>query len=83
MHVHSLNIATSLVLSPPIVNHVFCPTSDDWNFYDFNQDPQAADIFLQGFDAGNTSVAHKQNRALLFDSMLFHQSDPFRFKKGE
>ncbi|CAM9268601.1 unnamed protein product [Ectocarpus fasciculatus] len=55
---------------------------DDWGFQEFNQEPEAIQAFLEANDAGNTSVPYRQNRALMFDSMLFHQSDPFRFKKG-
>ena len=54
----------------------------DWSFQEFNRDPISVMDFLEENDAGNTSTPHRQNRALLFDSMLFHQSDPFRFKKG-
>ncbi|CAM9479741.1 unnamed protein product [Ectocarpus sp. 13 AM-2016] len=54
----------------------------DWGFQEFNQEPDAIQAFLDANDAGNTSVPYRQNRALMFDSMLFHQSDPFRFKKG-
>ena len=57
--------------------------SDNWSFQDFNENPDNVQRFLEENDAGNTSVPHRQNRALLFDSALFHQSDPFRFKKGE
>lgn len=55
----------------------------DWTFPDFNGDPQTVEHFLQTNNAGNTSVSHRQNRALMFDSMLFHESNPFRFKSGE
>ncbi|CAM9145497.1 unnamed protein product, partial [Pylaiella littoralis] len=55
----------------------------EWSFEDFNADPSGIEDFLeQNKHAGFTSVPNRQNRALLFDSMLFHQSDPFRFKKG-
>lgn len=57
--------------------------SADWRFAEFNTDVSRARDFLREHeDAGNTSVPNRQNRALLFDSMLFHQSDPFRFKRG-
>ncbi|CAM9880961.1 unnamed protein product, partial [Sphacelaria rigidula] len=55
---------------------------DEWQFEDFNGNSTTAETFLREHDAGNTSVEHRQNRALIFNSMLFHQSDPFRFKKG-
>lgn len=55
----------------------------DWAFLQFNRDPSGIEEFLQeNHHAGSTSVPVRQNRALLFDSMLFHQSDPFRFKEG-
>ena len=30
----------------------------------------------------NITVKHKPNRAVIFDSALFHQTDKYRFKKG-
>ncbi|CAN0131920.1 unnamed protein product [Scytosiphon promiscuus] len=55
---------------------------DEWGFEKFNKDEISTHRFLRENGAGNTSIPHRQNRALLFDSMLFHQSDPFRFKEG-
>ena len=60
-----------------------CSKLDEWSFSNFNRDPVSVEEFLRKNDVGNTSVPQRQNRALLFDSMLFHQGDPFRFKKGE
>lgn len=56
---------------------------DDWGFSEFNRETANVEKFLRENDVGNTSVPHRQNRALLFDSGLFHQSEPFRFKQGE
>lgn len=55
---------------------------DHWEFREFNRNASAAEELIRESQAGNTSVEHCQNRALMFNSMLFHQSDPFRFKKG-
>ena len=56
---------------------------DEWAYSEFNADPTGiADFLRENSHVGNTSVPNRQNRALLSDSMLFHQSDPFRFKKG-
>ena len=64
-----------------VLEPTFSP--DEWNYSRFNADPIAIEDFLrENSHVGNTSVPNRQNRALLFDSMLFHQSDPFRFKKG-
>lgn len=57
---------------------------DGWDHEQFNRDSSGIAAFLgENHHVGSTSVPHRQNRALLFDSMLFHQSDPFRFKKGK
>ncbi|CAN0122374.1 unnamed protein product, partial [Hapterophycus canaliculatus] len=54
----------------------------DWGFEQCNWDNRDTQDFRRDSDAGSTSIPHRQNRALLSDSMLFHRSDPFRFKNG-
>lgn len=71
-----------LILNRMLCSRYVLSDPDDWGFKDFSGDPRAAFEFLQSNDMGNTSITHQQNRALLFDSALFHQSDPFRLKKG-
>ncbi|CAN0358975.1 unnamed protein product, partial [Discosporangium mesarthrocarpum] len=57
---------------------------EDWEFNDYNKDEDAIRSLLRTSGAGESSISvpHKQNRAFMFDSMLFHKSDPFRFRPG-
>lgn len=54
----------------------------DWDFAKYNNErfEKERDAFLKG--APNVTVPHRQNRAVLFNSNLFHQTDRTRFKKG-
>ena len=38
--------------------------------------------FFSLIHAFNSQLQHKPNRAVIFDSALFHQTDKYRFKKG-
>lgn len=58
------------------------PYPANWTFLDFNTDTEAAAAFVEASVAGSTSVPYRQNRVLIFDSMMLHKSNPFRFKKG-
>ena len=53
-----------------------------WDFKRYNDEKfgKERDEFLRG--APNITVPHKQNRAVIFNSNLFHQTDRTRFKKG-
>jgi tetratricopeptide (TPR) repeat protein len=52
----------------------------DWNFDKFNHDKGAIRDFLASHDAKPRRVPHRQNRAVIFDSDLFHETDAIRFK---
>jgi len=50
---------------------------------DYNQrGPDFAMELLQQSDYQNVTVPYKANRAVIFDSALFHKSDSFHFKSG-
>lgn len=53
---------------------------DDWNFTDYNVDTEKTKAFLKQHQATYTRIPHRQNRAVIFDSRLFHASDEFHFK---
>lgn len=52
----------------------------DWDFDKFNRNPGAIMDFLAG-DAP-IRVPHRANRAVIFDSDLFHATDSLRFREG-
>jgi hypothetical protein len=54
----------------------------DWNFDRFNNDADAARRFLHGADARARTIPHRTNRAVIFDSNLFHATDRFAFRPG-
>ena len=55
----------------------------DWDFQKYNTDTDFVyDELLRPTNFANVTVPHKQNRAILFDSALFHHTDKFNFKKG-
>lgn len=54
----------------------------DWDFDRFNSDPAACMAFLQRNGAEKRVVPHRCNRAVIFDSDLFHATDQIRFQDG-
>jgi tetratricopeptide (TPR) repeat protein len=54
----------------------------DWNFTKFNQDKGTIRDFLVRHGAKPRRVPYRQNRAVIFDSDLFHETDVIRFKDG-
>ena len=54
----------------------------DWDFDKFNNDNDAIRDFLARSGATPIRVPYRANRAVIFDSDLFHQTDTIRFKDG-
>lgn len=55
----------------------------DWDLKRYNQDTQAAyHELLAPANFANVTIPYRANRAVIFDSSLFHQTDNFQFKKG-
>jgi tetratricopeptide (TPR) repeat protein len=54
----------------------------DWNFDRFNNDADAARRFLEDAGANARTIAHRANRAVIFDSNLFHATDRIAFRPG-
>ncbi len=54
---------------------------EDWNFKDFNNPQQRDNIFefLNTHEAHMVRVPYKANRAVIFNSDLFHETDEFHF----
>jgi hypothetical protein len=55
-----------------------------WSFAEYNryETPDKIEQFLRESKAKAVTVPHRQNRAVIFDSDLFHATMPFRFKPG-
>jgi len=54
----------------------------DWDFARYNSDEAAIRAFLAEKRAKPVAVPHRTNRAVIFDSDLFHETDTIRFKDG-
>ncbi len=54
----------------------------DWDFDRYNGDIAATRAFLQGSGAQPMTVPYRANRAVIFDSDLFHETDVIRFREG-
>jgi tetratricopeptide (TPR) repeat protein len=60
-----------------IVYPVAAPAT--WRFADFNADDRRVDDYVAAHAGAPRRIAYRQNRAVLFDSSLFHATDRFRF----
>lgn len=58
------------------------PAPRTWDFSRFNDDAASAHAFLESAGATRRSVPYRANRAVIFDSNLFHATDAFSFKPG-
>lgn len=54
----------------------------NWDFQDYNNNPQKINAFLNETGAAAWAVPHRQNRMMLFNSDLFHKTDRYQFKPG-
>lgn len=55
----------------------------DWDFAKYNTDTERVrKEVLEPTNFANVTVPYKENRAVIFDSMLFHHTDKFNFKDG-
>lgn len=54
----------------------------DWDFDTFNGDSTATRAFLASNGAQAVTVPYRANRAVVFDSDLFHETDVIRFRDG-
>ena len=54
----------------------------DWDFDKFNGESGAIREFLTRNGARPVRVPYRQNRAVIFDSDLFHETDVIRFREG-
>jgi Tfp pilus assembly protein PilF len=54
----------------------------DWEYSRYNGDLEATRDFLKRANAKPTAIPYRCNRAVIFDSDLFHETDIIRFKDG-
>ena len=56
----------------------------DCDFNDYNQDTaRVIDEVLKPTGFANITVPYRENRAVIFDSALFHHTDNFQFARGD
>lgn len=55
------------------------PAPEDWTFEQYNIDSTLIYSFLAEHEAKCVTVPHRCNRAVLFNSALFHETDTIRF----
>lgn len=58
------------------------PTPLDWDFKAYNQNEEAARAYLTANNANATVIPYRANRAVIFDSSLFHETDTISFQEG-
>ena len=58
------------------------PPPEDWRIAGYDQDAAAIRAYLAGTGSSETIIPHRQNRAVIFDSNLFHGSDTVNFSPG-
>ena len=58
------------------------PAPPDWEFEKYSSDGDSIRKFLLQSDAQPTRVPYRANRAVIFDSDLFHETDTIDFKSG-
>ena len=54
----------------------------DWSFNSYNSNLIGIREFLTEHDSGKTVVPYNENRIVLFNSNLFHETDTIEFKQG-
>jgi len=54
----------------------------DWDFATYNNDEPAIRQFLRDSDAQMINVPHRQNRTVMFNSDLFHETGSLNFREG-
>jgi len=58
------------------------PAPEDWTFQQYNCESALIYDYLAQNHSGCITIPHRCNRALLFNSALFHETDTIRFAEG-
>jgi len=56
------------------------PAPRDWNYFDYNINSEKIYDYLERRNSKSVTVPYKANRAVLFDSTLFHETDEIKFE---
>jgi tetratricopeptide (TPR) repeat protein len=54
----------------------------DWDFAKYNNDREAIHRFLETENAASLRIPYRRNRAVIFNSDLFHETDDLHFRDG-
>src|SRR6185312_13574454 len=54
----------------------------DWDFFKYNSDESSVRAFLKQTGAKPVTIPYRANRAVIFDSDLFHETDRLSFREG-
>lgn len=65
-----------------VIHDLPCPPSWPFQEYNHSNGEQRIRDFLKKEGAGSRKIPYRCNRAVLFDSSLFHETDSFEFKDG-
>jgi hypothetical protein len=63
-----------------VVHDATAPLS--WDFATYNERPDLIEGFLRERGARAVRIPYRENRAILFNSDLFHATEPIRFRSG-
>jgi hypothetical protein len=58
------------------------PAPEDWTFQQYNCGSSQIYAYLEHHGSSSITVPHRCNRALLFNSALFHETDTIKFAEG-
>lgn len=54
----------------------------NWNFNQYNTNTDYINSYVDNYKSKSNKINYKQNRAIIFNSSLFHKTDGFIFKNG-
>ena len=54
----------------------------DWDFHTYNNDEKKIREELKKSKGNTKVIPHNENRAVIFNSNLFHETDSYEFKEG-
>ena len=67
----------------PTAFHTHNLIKEHWDFQSYNTNTEfVIEELLRPTNFANVTIPHKPNRAVIFDSALFHQTDKYQFKDG-
>jgi len=58
------------------------PAPSTWTFNDYNRESKNIYDFLDKHNSTSVNIPYRGNRAVLFNSALFHETDAIHFKEG-